>query len=172
MHPSAAGFTKEAGLRELAGRAIKGVGRALGSTKLEGKGFRMQHGGGSLTRRPGASSRVPALPVPATTKPKMQLMIPHGTGKEQAAVMRGTSKAKQPYVTPHGFGKSAGLKRVRRVTRAALISRKAAPAAEKATSKHRRRVARWGLKNVGKVGPDVVRAYQAHADASSVAARF
>lgn len=71
-----------------------------------------------------------------------------------------------------GFLKAAGLKRVRRVTRAALISRTVvAPAADKAVRKHERRIARWGLKNFGKVGPEVRGAYQAHADAANVVVR-
>ena len=67
--------------------------------------------------------------------------------------------------------KAAALQRVRRLTRAALVNRAAAPAAEKAIAKQERRVARWGLKTVGKVGPDVRRAYRAHADAAAAAAR-
>ena len=95
MHPSAIGFMKEAGLRELAGRAITGIGRAVGSSKLESRGFRMQHGSGSMVKRPAR--------LKPRSKPKMELVVPHDVGAEQAAVMKGTSKAKQRYVTPHGY---------------------------------------------------------------------
>ena len=59
MHPNAIGFTKEAGLRELAGKALKRVGRSVGSSNLEHKGLTMQTGAKKLITSPTGRKSTP-----------------------------------------------------------------------------------------------------------------
>lgn len=94
------GFLKEAGLKSLAGRAFKGVGRALGSSGMESRGFRMQHGDqvGKMTRSFGRVRQ------PVTPTPKVELVIPHGTAKSKARVMRGQDRTKDIYTRRYGIG--------------------------------------------------------------------
>jgi hypothetical protein len=93
------GFIKEAGLKQLAGRVIKSVGSALGSSKLQRKGMTMQHGMDSFVKtkvRPKPGS------APKSSPSRMQLVVPHDTPKAQRDLMSGSSKAKPMYVQPHG----------------------------------------------------------------------
>lgn len=97
MDSVALGFAKEAGLKQLAGRAIKGIGRAVGSEDMVSRGMKMQNGAGSKVKTKATYGR--KMPPP---KKKVHLQVPHDTPKEQADLMRGKSKVKQMYVRPHG----------------------------------------------------------------------
>jgi len=118
MDPAVIGFTKEAGLKQFAGRVIKGVGRAVGHSGMEAKGFKMQHGRalGDVSRTPGGFRRAaeaakakaappPKRSAPKKPTPKMELVIPHNTTKNDRRKMLGLDKAKDEYTTPHGLRK-------------------------------------------------------------------
>jgi len=102
-YPEHAGFLKEAGVAKLVGRGLKSVGRALGHSGLEAKGFKMQHGGvmGDTIKSP---SRLRPRSKPST--PKVQLVVPRDASKAQREVLSGASKAQQKYIRPHGTRRS------------------------------------------------------------------
>lgn len=104
MHPSAVGFAKQAGLKQFAGRALKGVGRLVGSEELTRKGLVMQHGRKSLVTGGSILKAKPRPKVPVPSKPPagtMELVIPHGTPRVERDLMLGRSKAKHEYVTSY-----------------------------------------------------------------------